>query len=613
MLYIPYRTYLQYIGSVSLFAIRPPPQAVRKQAATQSRTSDVPTWFRDKPRSSTFGCLPETFCTGMCDVADSKMQTVSGDAGKLAYGRRTRVKPLMMKYAPHSLVAIFTVLVMVSGSLEKTTIVRNSFTKLFTSFSDSREPVTDSSSDGLRSDVRYPQCMSRASGNNSSVSAALPSAVLQNTTFPPPLPLGLPESLARYVVWHARARACFLSDGQDGGCEEVVRGSDGAHNGMPGLLIWRCKSRQMCAGIGDRLRGIDSLFLMAVFTKRLFLIDVRQGVNDRLPLTLAIVPALLDWTLPPALEPASLPHSHSLDWHNVHSPHALPALSAGAFDPYEDDARAAFGGRRIVSVACNVGRNIFSAIRATRYSQNGTNTLDSLTTIRNPDLNPSVLSDLGLAHAFAQILYRPSDAVAPAIQRILNKVARVSAGSRTLPFVAVHVRTGEQMGESHVSRFSKMRDTERVSRALVSCVRKSVQVCSAGKKGRDCVRRNGTPGTRPLARGIFITGDDPGVKNKVAEIARDAGFDRVFIAGSATHVGLPSDKLPNNLAHPDVLNACENLLDVFVDLVVMSHAQAIVSTGSGFARAAYVWGNASVLNFAFSNSGAPACVLMPIR
>lgn len=556
----------------------------------------------------------------MGDVVDSNMSTASGETGKLYNARRTRGKPFVMKYAPHSLVAIFTVLVLVFGSVEKTTVVKSSFAKLFTSVSGSQNPIPEPSSDGLRPNVRYPHCISRASFNDSSLSVLPASDVVQRATFPPlRLPAGLPESLARYVVWHARARACFESDGVDVGCDEIVRESDGAHEGVPGLLIWRCKSRQACAGIGDRLRGIDSLFLMAVFTKRLFLIDVRQGVNDRLPLTLAIVPALIDWTLPDAFDPVRSSGTYALDWHNVGDPHALPAVSAdgaGTFDPYEDGAHAAFGGHGFVSVACNVGRNVFSAIRTGEYSKNRTDSRQSFTTFRSmPDLNPAVLSDLSLARAFAHILYRPSDAIAPAIRRVLNVVAPKPARprERARPFVAVHVRTGEQMGESHVSRFSRMGDRERVSRALFSCVRESLAVCKTWKPGRNCVRRNGTVDARLRSRGIFITGDDAGVKNAVAKIARDEGFDRVFVAGSATHVGLPSENLANNVAHMDVLNACENLLDVFVDLVVMSHAQAIVSTGSGFARAAYVWGNASMLNFAFSNSGSSGCVLMPIR
>lgn len=458
--------------------------------------------------------------------------------------------------------------------------------------------------------AHYPACAAAA--------AADPPSAHPPFRAPTPPP-ALPPSLARYVRWHARARACLLSAGRDAGCARVAAGSDGARARVPGALVWRCRSRSTCAGFGDRLRGIDALLLMAVATRRLFFIDFRQGVNDVAPVTLAVTPALIDWSLPPHLahtDPASttLPF---LNWHNVHSPHALPAFPPRAppFDPYVHAPRRAFGNASVVAVACNVGRNVFAAIRRTPYL---TTELDlrsrtQTTTFISSDLSPHTLPDLQLARAFAQILYTPSASVSTRAHALLNAVAPPPRpGSPAPPFAAVHVRTGAQLGEGDVGRFSTMRDAGVVRRALLACVHEALANCSP-VTGSACEKRDTDANPYPSTRGMFITGDDPAVKYAVAEAARRDGFHPVVVAGPAAHVGLPPRSSAQTPAAPRPAQACTDLLDVFVDLVVMSRAQLVVSTGSGFARAAYLWGNASSLHFAFTKHGAPACLPVAIR
>lgn len=568
------------------------------------------------------------------------------------------------------IVAAFTVAVLASGSVAKATLGKLTFSTLIPTFSKTPhtsaipslsslpEPTGDDDDDddddrhqrhndkSLRPQSRYAQCDPRAHTRTTTDQHAPhpESNPAQPLNAASPLrisPPALPTSLSRYVEWHARARACFLSGGRGSECVSVAAGSDGGQGGVPGVLIWRCKSKHACAGIGDRLRGIDALFLLAVLTRRLFFIDVRQGANDHTPLTLAVGPALIDWSLPPTLlDPHRAPAFASLNWHNVHSAHALPApafVSASApnaegtsalFDPYVDPPQRAFGGRGVVFVSCNVGRNVFSAIRLTPYLATRFAQPSSERSFISLDLDPATLTDLQLARAFAQILYRPSDALAPAVQRALDQIAPApTAGKARPPFIAVHVRTGAQLGEAHVSRFSKLGDSAQVSWALLSCIHKSVHRCSDAKRStRACAEMTDEnddgdgdgDSVQKIPRSIFIAGDDFDVKRLVADGAREAGYDRVIVGGAATHVGLPLGlKKPqsnsNGFDDDDGRKACEDLLDVFVDLVVMSHADAVVSTGSGFARSAFVWGNASTLRFAFSTAGSPGCIPMLIR
>merc|ERR1740121_1698993 len=57
------------------------------------------------------------------------------------------------------------------------------------------------------------------------------------------------------------------------------------------VLVFSCQPFAQCGGHGDRLNGIVTAFLLAVLTRRVFLIDSESP----LPLQVLLAPRLIDW------------------------------------------------------------------------------------------------------------------------------------------------------------------------------------------------------------------------------------------------------------------------------------------------------------------------------
>ena len=48
----------------------------------------------------------------------------------------------------------------------------------------------------------------------------------------------------------------------------------------PRKLIFTCNSAELCGGLGDRLKGLASTFLLAVLTDAEFMVDWEEPVRD---------------------------------------------------------------------------------------------------------------------------------------------------------------------------------------------------------------------------------------------------------------------------------------------------------------------------------------------
>lgn len=402
----------------------------------------------------------------------------------------------------------------------------------------------------------------------------------------------VPLTLQRYIQWHAQARRCFFDQRAKASkeCEDFVRVY--GVNGKLGVLVWRCGSWQTCPGVGDRIRGIDSLFLLAMVTFRLFLIDYTVPNANVVPLAVAIRPAMINWTIPVVTSASThrlrrrngesvqtnVDYNIHLKWSNPGDIHRLPTVyGAGTyFDPFHDSPTNAFGNVSVISVASNLGRNVFAALRQNEYVVKKT-----------PDMSPSHLSDLEVARVYAQTLFRPTPYIDFLINRLINPI-----GPR---FIAIHIRTGAQLGESNIPRFAHLREPSQVSLSLLQCA------VNVTKHLNDSV-----------SYGLLVSGDDNQVKQFIKKQAPQYGFNDIVLAMQPTHV-ISSHVDFDLILTPRFVRTCVEFQNVFVDLIALSRASAIVSTGSGFARAAFVWGNSFSLHFAFSSRGSPICSPLPIR
>lgn len=96
-----------------------------------------------------------------------------------------------------------------------------------------------------------------------------------------------PPSLRRYIKWHQSVRTCVDNDS----CAWTPR-----------TLIYTCGNTSQCSGVGDRMRGIRLLFLLAVASTRIFLIDWPTHGSNLYPLEVAFVPSNIDWRMPRTLQ-----------------------------------------------------------------------------------------------------------------------------------------------------------------------------------------------------------------------------------------------------------------------------------------------------------------------
>jgi len=109
----------------------------------------------------------------------------------------------------------------------------------------------------------------------------------QGTPFDRPLA----ARLAEYADFHRRGLAALAKDPE----------AD-----VP-VLIWSCQPYQQCGGHGDRFNGIVTAFLLAVLTRRVFLLDSESP----LPLQMFLAPRLIDWRVRGGLPAMALLRHHT--------------------------------------------------------------------------------------------------------------------------------------------------------------------------------------------------------------------------------------------------------------------------------------------------------------
>eukprot|EP00927_Polykrikos_kofoidii_P017048 TRINITY_DN17741_c0_g1_i1.p1 TRINITY_DN17741_c0_g1~~TRINITY_DN17741_c0_g1_i1.p1 ORF type:complete len:1000 (-),score=145.27 TRINITY_DN17741_c0_g1_i1:183-3182(-) len=89
----------------------------------------------------------------------------------------------------------------------------------------------------------------------------------------------LAEHLAGYAIFHRK------------GLDALKVAHSGGETSRPSVLVYSCQAHRECGGLGDRINGIVTAFLLAVLSKRIFLIDSEQPVR----LQMLLEPHAIDW------------------------------------------------------------------------------------------------------------------------------------------------------------------------------------------------------------------------------------------------------------------------------------------------------------------------------
>lgn len=329
----------------------------------------------------------------------------------------------------------------------------------------------------------------------------------------------LPAVLRAYTAFHASARACLVA----AACPSSI-------------LVWDGQPGELYSGVGDRLRGIRSSFLVAVATQRVFLIDWPRGTALPFPLSAGMQPAHLDWRPPPGLAGTRFLWASS----GSRVEHAGPNITSRALDIARDDLAAALPAR-VVRMSNRLPR------------------VSLLALARNPHAHQlRALSGVPLRqleHMLTTALFRASALVETAVRvRVFRQ-----------PFVAVHARTGLDVGEWDDRRHAAVqKNLQEYTQALFNC---SV----AGGAMR-----------------VFLAGDSVRVKRGFRELARRSGVSVRSRAGRVRHGGKIDDGFRDGFRERAA--RCREFVDVFADLFALGRGSRLVSLNSSFAVAALAVG-----------------------
>lgn len=378
---------------------------------------------------------------------------------------------------------------------------------------------------------------------NSSTDSAKYSSVMDNNSDI------LPHTIQKYVRWHSEMYKCI----EAGNCTSY-----------PNVLLWRCLDGQStkCGGIGDRLRGIQFSFLLSIVTNRMFFID---WPNYPFDFTQAIIPYLINWKLPPRMDFenwAVLTHSKWPDLTLVRFPTTIERSNGSTRFlndinkyPRNIDMRKA---------------NITSLLAGTaNLTISTSSTLQSIARVVHNnalmtpflDIHPRIYGMNNLYRKLLQPLFRPSNLVSNGMRE------ETFIGIHKEPYIAVHIRTGADVGESNHRRFQSHPNDTVMAKNLLDCI----QRINDDKKWA-----------------VFFASDSISLKREVLEKSKIRNIRVLTKTIPADHFGRPRGpyKVSEYIRWVAFVN-------VYVEFFGIAGAERIIGNESGFSRMAYFVGNAS--------------------
>lgn len=359
------------------------------------------------------------------------------------------------------------------------------------------------------------------------------------------VPESAPPTIHEYVMWHEKARACIC----DPNCEV-----------KPHVLVQRCTPGTSCGGFGDRIRGLNLIFLIAVASKRVLFIDFPSAEYNLFDFTTALLPGAIDWRLPKC---NSFKDAPFLNWYLLKRPQFASTPDGNALDLISDNVPRKLKPYPNLSISSN------SLLTVTVGLIHRLNKEGELL-----QLSPSKIKPRDLFRIISRTMFVPSEAVANRVRKALpSRFSEVG-------YVAIHARIGEDVEENKIARFSQFTNYSEISSALLRCAITS---------------NNGT------SRPVFLASDSQSLKTAFMDVAREQGVEVAMIGGKALHVAQPLRRHKGRSAE----KVCDDYINVFADLFLLGRAHAIIMNGSGFARAAFYMGNAS--DFLVGYAGRAVC------
>ena len=202
--------------------------------------------------------------------------------------------------------------------------------------------------------------------------------------------------LAEYVAFHQNALK-QLKANESAFSESGIR-----------VLVYSCQPFAQCGGHGDRLNGMLTVFLLAVLTKRVFLIDSESP----LPLQLLLEPRAIDWRVAGGLRATA-----GLRHFSYHDKRRNFEADLGKLAEYPEQVM-------VINMNYRMMRSLFEA-PALR---------DAAQELGFPDYAPSFLA----AEIF-DMLFAPTQSLRQELH-LLRQELDVPRGTN---FIAIHLRTGD--------------------------------------------------------------------------------------------------------------------------------------------------------------------------
>lgn len=451
-----------------------------------------------------------------------------------------------------------------------------------------------------------------------------------NSTFLPLPHRSLPHFFRQYLVWHAHHVLCIRN----------VTCLAAAHKtGHIRLLVWACPGNAAmgCSGTSNRLRGIVSALALAVLTKRVLLVE---WPRNPFPITHVLSPSAIDWRVPVHVATALglgvdvanrdggelmqadkmredfgvLDHHillHKLVWakcparftcnydaalksHPGHMGLETAAKSVtvnatqseetwpGVMDAVDDSIVHALNNARVALVVIRSRVNFIKAVCSrpewrlmSRRSRTDTSDQGQWT------------STFKVKRYMLRSLFMPS----PVTSAVLHAVAPRGQ------YVAVHARTGEDVGEAKWGRFHNMRRKRsrdggdyKVADHMLRCAQKAgVRLGALGTDIGENKQRKGLVD-------VFVASDSLALKRTF--LKRGGTGTRVFCQMvKAAHVAHEVRVDGERKELRDLVRDAGwmGFVGTFVELFAMTGASTIVATRSGFSRVAFVMSDAEVM------------------
>lgn len=345
-------------------------------------------------------------------------------------------------------------------------------------------------------------------------------------------------------------------------------------NNSPKILVWQCKDgiSYSCWGTGDRMRGIISSLVLGMLTDRVFLID---WPTQPFPLNNVIETSSLNWTVPSNLDTSSWPTANDHSWPLLRWERCQPKLLCVAtqsltYHQMKHDLKKKITiSKRMNFSESTTYDELTKVDQFIIYSRSLNSYRGRL--LHRPewsrkyeDFRPGIFSPFQINRMLLKALFKPSAAVIEELQKIIPDDARNNG------YVAIHARTGHDVGEGKIFRFSNLPSAPDIlAGRILNCAE------GRGLKQTDS---------------IFFASDSSRVKKSFLRIAKSKNYTVHATKVSAIHIAANQSETRIGSFHRGN-DEWFSFLNIFVEFFGISGGRYMIATRSEFSRLAFLLGN----------------------